>query len=108
MYGKHAEEEEQEEKGSRSPLGERDGLELAVLAVKRGDLASVADGDAMALEVVDQVVGHRLAEVGAAVEQGVERAAAGQPDRGLAGGVAAADDRDARAGAELGLGAPAA
>ena len=40
------------------------------------------------------------------MEEGDERAAAGEPDGGLAGRVAAADDRDARAGAELGLGGP--
>jgi hypothetical protein len=34
-------------------------------------------------------------QVGAAVEQGYERAAAGEPDGRLAGGVATADDRDA-------------
>src|SRR5262249_47001226 len=43
-------------------------------------------------------------EVGAAVEEGDQRAAAGKPDGGLARGVAAAHDRHARAGAELRLG----
>ena len=74
--------------------------------MERRDLASVSNDDAVALELVDEVVRHRLAEVGAAVEEGDERAAAGEPDGGLAGGVAAADDGDARAGAELGLGRP--
>ena len=83
------------EKGRRSPLVERDRREAPVLAVERRDLASVADGDAVPLELVDEVVGHRLAQVGAAVEERDERAAAGEPDGGLAGGVAAADDRDA-------------
>ena len=106
VHGSAPRKRNRNEKGRRSPLVERDGLEVPVLAVERGDLASVADGDAVALELVDEVVGHRLAEVGAAVEEGDERAAAGEPDRGLAGGVAAADDRDARAGAELGLGRP--
>ena len=40
------------------------------------------------------------------MEEGDERAAAGEPDGGLAGGVAAADDRDALSRAELGLGRP--
>ena len=40
------------------------------------------------------------------MEEGDERAAPGEPDGCLAGGVAAADDRDARACAELGLGRP--
>ena len=74
--------------------------------MERRDLASVSNDDAVALELVDEVVRHRLAEVGAAVEEGDERAATGEPDGGLAGGVAAADDGDARAGAELGLGRP--
>ena len=37
------------------------------------------------------------------MQQGDERAAAGEPDRRLAGGVAAADDGDARGSAELRL-----
>ena len=101
-----AEEEEQERVREALAALQRDGLEVPVLAVERRDLAPVANGDAVALELVDEVVGHRLAEVGAAVEERDERAAAGEPDGGLAGGVAAADDRDARAGAELGLGRP--
>ncbi len=40
------------------------------------------------------------------MQQGHECAASGEPDGGLAGGVAATDDRDARARAELGLGRP--
>ena len=104
MHGSSAEEEEQEREGELFAALERDGLEVPVLAVERSDLASVANDDAVPLELVDEVVGHRLAEVGAAVEEGDERAAAGEPDGGLAGGVAAADDRDARAGAELRLG----
>ena len=40
------------------------------------------------------------------MQQRDERAAAGEPDGRLAGGVAAADDGDARAGAELGFGRP--
>ena len=71
-----------------------------------GDLAAVADGDAVALELANEVVGHRLAQVGAAVQQRDERAAAGEPDGGLAGRVAAADDADARGAAELRLGRP--
>ncbi len=101
-----AEEEEQERVGQELAARERDRREVPVLAMERRDLAAVANDDAVALELVDEVVRHRLAEVGAAVEEGDERAAAGEPDRGLAGGVAAADDRDARARAELGLGGP--
>ena len=68
------------------------------------DFAAVADGDAVAVELLDQVLGHRLAEVGAAVQEGDEGAAAGQPDRRLRGRVAAADDADPLAAAELPLG----
>src|SRR6266436_1405162 len=85
---------------------ERDRFEPAVRSVEGGDLAAVADGYAVALEVADQIVGHRLAEVGSAVEQRDEGAAAGEPDGGLSGGVAAADDGDARGATQLRLGGP--
>ncbi len=101
-----AEEEEQERVRQQLAALEGDGREASVLSVERRDLASVANDDAVPLELVDEVVGHRLAEVGAAVEERDERAAAGEPDGGLAGGVPAADDRDAQAGAELRLGCP--
>ncbi len=55
--------EEEEEEGERDPLStaERRRLELAVGAVQHGDLAASSDEDGGALEVVDQVVRHRLA-----------------------------------------------
>ena len=53
------------------------------VAVQRGDLAAVAHRDAVALELADEVVRHRLAQVGAAMEQCHERAAASEPDGGL-------------------------
>src|SRR5262249_26211382 len=71
-------------------------LELAVGAVQRTDLAASSDKDARTVEVVDQVVRHRLAEVSSAVEERHERAAAGEPDRRLRRGVPAADDTDPR------------
>ena len=49
-----AEEEEQEREGKALAARERDRLEVPVLAVERGDLASVANGDAVALELVDR------------------------------------------------------
>src|SRR5581483_11468509 len=100
--------EEEEEKGERKPLAalQSDGLEPSVLAVESGDLAAIADRDAVALELADEVVGHRLVELGAPVEEGDERAAAGEPHGGLAGGVAAADDGDAGGAAELRFGRP--
>ena len=52
------------------------------------NLAAAADSHAVALELVDEIVGHRLAQVGAAVQQRDERAAAREPDGGLAGRVA--------------------
>ena len=103
-----AEEEEQERERQALAVCQRDRLELAVVAVQRGDLAAVAHGDAVALELAHEVVRHRLAQVGAAVQQRDERAAAGEPDRGLAGGVAAADDADARRAAQRASGGPAA
>ena len=77
--------QEEEEGGERDPLAvaERRRLELAVGAVQLGDLAVSSDEHAGALEVVDQVVGHRLPEVGPAVEERHERATAGEPDRRL-------------------------
>src|SRR5207247_4238990 len=87
-----AEEKEHERERKALVADQRDGLEVRVLAVERTDLASVADGDAVPLELVDQVIGHRLAEIGAAVEEGHERAPAGEPHSGLAGGVAADAD----------------
>src|SRR5690349_1004283 len=71
-----------------------------------GDLADVANRHAVALELTDQVVGHRLAQAGPAVEQGDQSAAAGEPDRRLAGGVAAADHTDTGRATELRLGRP--
>ena len=94
MQGEAPRKRKRKESGSRVAVGEGDGFELAVVAVQLGDFAAVADGDAVALELVEQVVGHRLAQVGAAVQEGDEGAAAGEPDRGLRGRVAAADDAD--------------
>src|SRR4051794_36074855 len=83
--GGGAEEEEEERVGETGAIGEGDGFELAVAAVQPGDFAAVADVDAVALQLLDQVAGHRLGEAGAAVEEGDEGAAAGQPDRRLTG-----------------------
>src|SRR5207248_3957367 len=63
-----AEEKEHEREGKALATDQGDGLEVPVLAVERTDLASVADGDAVPLELVDQVIRHRLAKVGTAVE----------------------------------------
>ena len=68
-----------------------------------GDFAAAADRDAIAVELVHEIVRHRLAQVGAAMEQRHERAAAGEPDSGLAGRVASADHANPRGAAELRL-----
>ena len=90
------------EKGRRSPL-------VSVMASsarpRRGPprSASVASGDAVALEVVDEVVDNvsrRSARRWRSETRAPPRASSG----GFASGVAAADHRDTRAGAELGLG----
>ena len=88
-FGARQRAEEEEQERERQPFAalERDRFELPIGAVEGGDLAAVADGDAVALELADEVVRHRLAQVGAAVEQGHERAAASEPDGGLAGRV---------------------
>src|SRR6185503_8653272 len=59
--------------------------------------------NAVAVELGDQIVGHRLAEVGATMKKRDEGAAAGQPDRSLTGGVTAADHSDPGARAGPGL-----
>ena len=81
---KRAEEQEQEREGETLAALQRDSLEPAAVAVELRDLAAVANGDARTVHLVNQVVGHRLAHVGAPVEQRHERAAAREPDRGLA------------------------
>src|SRR5207247_4355042 len=48
-----------------------------------------------------EVVRHRLAEIGAAVEQGHERPSTREPDRGLAGRISSDDDGDTRCPAQL-------
>src|SRR6185436_16935029 len=72
--------------------------------MERGNLASISNVDVVALELVDEVVRHRLGEAVATVEESDECAATGEPDSRLTGGVAAADDRDAVPGAELAFG----
>ncbi len=104
MQGTAPRKRKRTESDSSGVVGEGDGLEPAVLAVQLGDLAAVADRDAVAVELLDQVVGHRLAEVGAAVQEVDERAAAGEPDRRLRRRVAAADHSHPLPGAELRLG----
>src|SRR5207244_7980029 len=94
-----SEEEKQERERQERAVGQRHGLEVSVAGVKLGDLAAVPDGDTEALDLADEVVRHRLAQVGATVEKRDERAAAGEPDGRLAGRVAAPHDRDARGAA---------
>src|SRR3954468_14100790 len=60
--------------------------------------------DSVAFELVDQVVGHRLLQVGAPVQQGYQRAAPSEPHGGLAGRVPSADNGHALGPAELRLG----
>ena len=71
-----------------------------------GDFAAVAHGHPVALEIFDQVLRHRLAQVRAAVQKGHERAAASQPNGCLCCGVATPDHPHALAGAELTLERP--
>ena len=91
------------ESGIRSPSRSVAASSWPSAPCEGGDLAASADQDAGALEVVDQVVRHRLAQVGPAVEQCHERAAAGEPDRRLGGRVPAADNTDPCRAAALGL-----
>jgi hypothetical protein len=96
---RRAEEREGEIDRQAGPVLERNAVEVPVLAVQLGDFAAVADLDPEPVEVGDEVARHRLAQVGAPVQQRDQRAAARRPDRGLPGRVAAADDRHARASA---------
>src|SRR5215472_8661466 len=99
-----AEETEEERELEAGTVCERQGLDTSVAAVDLGDLAAVAHGDAVSLELADEVVGHGLAEIGPPVQERDERPTAGKPDRGLAGRVSSSDHRDPRRAAELGLG----
>jgi len=67
-------------------------------AIKR-----VADGDAVSLQFADEVVGHGFAQIAATVEQRHESSAAGEPDGGLTGGVARANQSHFLIGAQLGF-----
>src|ERR1700758_2041760 len=77
--------EEQEQVGEPQTLAafQRDRLELAVGAVKRGDPAAVLHWPPVALELAYEVVRHRSAQIRAPMQQRDERAAAGEPDGGL-------------------------
>ena len=109
MHGSAPRKRNRNENGQPLAALQRDRFELAVLTVQRGDLGAVAYGDAGTLELENEVVGHRLAQVGAAVEQRDECAAAREPDRGLARGVATSDDaRRARRRKGCASGGPAA
>src|SRR5262245_32049610 len=79
---------------------------MSVLSVEGGDLASVANDDAVPVELPHEVVGHRLAEVCAAMEECHERAPAREPDGCLPGRVASPYHRHTRPGAELRLRSP--
>ena len=106
MHGWAPRKRNRNENGRRSPLLSVTASSCPSVAVQGGDLAAVAHRHAVALELAHQVVRHRLAQIGAAVEQGHERAAASEPDGRLPGGVASADHADARGAAELRLGRP--
>ena len=101
MQGEAPRKRNRKENGSRRAVGERHRLEPSLLAVQGRDFAAVANRDAVALELVDQVVRHRLAQVCAAVQEGDQCAATRQPDGGLRRRVAAADHADPLRGAEL-------
>ena len=81
VHGRAPRKRKRNEKGSRSPSVSVTASRRPSSSVELGDLAAVADDDAVALELVDEVVGHRLAQVGAAVEKRDERAALGRARR---------------------------
>jgi hypothetical protein len=65
------------------------------------DLAAVPNDDAALVEVADEVLGHRLAEFVATMQQSNEGTATRKPNGGLSRGVAAADHGNPRRAAEL-------
>ena len=69
-----------------------------------GDLAAAADGDAVAIELVDEIVRHGLPELCAAMEERHDRAATSQPDGGLPRRVASPNHADPGRSALAGLG----
>src|SRR3954447_7778946 len=96
------EDEERLARSDRALSGEgvadRHILQLAV-AAELGDLRVGADGDqVIALDLIDQVPRHRLAEVIATDQQPAGCRVSRKEHRGLPGGVAAADDHDGTAG----------
>src|SRR5277367_1088589 len=75
------------------------------LATPEGrDLAAVANGYAVLLQLAHEIVRHRFAQVGTAVEQRHECPAPGQPDGRLPCRISAADHPDALGATQLGLG----
>ena len=65
--GQRAKEAEQEREGQTLTALEGDRVELTIAAVQGSDFAAIADSHAEALELPDEVVGHCLAQVGAAM-----------------------------------------
>ena len=74
---------------------------MSVCAVQFADFTPRANRHAAISELSDQVMGHRLAQVGAAVKERDERASARERNGSLAGRVSASHDADALCGAEL-------
>src|SRR5262249_55176804 len=103
---KRAEEEEEKRERDALAVGERHGFEPAVLTVQACDLAAITYHDSVAVELANEIVGHRLAQVGAAVGQRDQRAPPCEPNCRLAGRVAAADDAHTRCAAQLALRRP--
>ena len=63
VHGRAPRKRNRNENGTRSPRVSVTASRCPSCSVQLGDLAAVADGDAVALELADQVVRHRLAQV---------------------------------------------
>ena len=96
MHGAAPRKRNRNENGSRSPSFSVTASSSPLAPCSSAISLPSRTVDAVALELEDEVVGHRLAQVGPAVQQRDERAAAREPDRRLRGRVAAADDPHAR------------
>src|SRR5437773_3909570 len=87
-----AEEHERELHRQTRAVPERDAVEAAAVAVQLRDLGAIANLDAVAVEISDEIARHRLVQVPATVQQRDQRAIPRKPDRRLPCGVPAADD----------------
>jgi hypothetical protein len=69
VHGRAPRKKKQERKRQMFSALQGDLLEVSVRSMEGGDLAVIADSDAVALELADEIVGHRLVKVFPTVEK---------------------------------------